>query len=425
MRLSDRCPLLTHTGFTPFAESSSMGLLDFLFRPPTIDQFAQMFMKEMRRAGATEELKFDKENGRIVRGSGPDTASVNLLNFYKEFLSLPRQKRRKHVADRARVMTAFPDELPDDFEAARPHLRPKVWPRAGLAMSRIQSQIDGGTKGIDIPEYEVGSHLIASLVYDLPLSMRSLSGTDLEKWGITYYEALEIARDNLLETVGKFGQVSEGCYVSMTGDSYDASRLLVPSVIERFEVKGDPVAMIPNRDTLLITGTDDEQGLKIMLDLTKQAMGQTRPYVNIPIRLDDGDWVDWTPPSDHPLFGDFRELALQYLAQQYADQEQLLNQLHQKDGLDIFVASYTLIQKAGRLLSYGSWARDVDTLLPKADYVIFGSTDEGISAIASWEKAQQVAGHLMKPTDLYPERVRMFSLRQDATGEGPFFPERQ
>jgi len=153
-----------------------MGLLDFFFRPPTPDKFAEMFIREMRRAGATDELRYDRDNHRIIRGKRKNSESINLSNFFKEYLSLPLGKRRGHLIDRARLFAARCAELPDDFDEARSHLRPKLWTRAGLEKSRLQVEVDGGDGSkMDIPEYEVGSHLVASLAYDLPQQIMSVS----------------------------------------------------------------------------------------------------------------------------------------------------------------------------------------------------------------------------------------------------------
>ena len=58
--------------------------------------------------------------------------------------------------------------------------------------------------------------------------MRSISQANLDAWGVTFYEALEAPMENLLALPAKFiGPPSgEGVYLSATGDSYDASRLL-------------------------------------------------------------------------------------------------------------------------------------------------------------------------------------------------------
>src|SRR5262245_13582423 len=386
-----------------------MGLLDFFFPPLTPDKFAEMFIREMRRAGAKDDLVYDRELHRIVRGKAKDSSWIGLTNFYKEYLSLPRARRRQHLVSRARMHVSKFDDLPDSFEEARSHLRPKLWVRAALEKLRLQVEVDGGDASkIDIPEYEVGSHLTASVAYDLPEQIASVSREQLEKWGISYYEALEIARENLEEQQFTFAQIGQGCYVSSNGDSYDSSRLLLPNLIERFKVKGDLIAMVPNRDNLLVAGSDDEQSLTIMLELATKALEDPRPMVPVPVRLDGDAWVDWLPPPEHPLAPRFQELARRFLYEEYSDQLGLLNKLHEQKAIDLFIASYSAVKKDdGSVFTYAVWSQDCHALLPKAEWLMFFRGENDIPAVASWEEGEQVVGHLVQPTAHYPPRVEV------------------
>ena len=83
--------------------------------------------------------------------------------------------------------------------------------------------------------------------------MRSIIQEDLDKWGVSLYEALEAARRNL-EQMGNIAFASlqndagDGVYFSAVGDNYDASRLVMLDLIRKFQVRGDYVAMVPNRE---------------------------------------------------------------------------------------------------------------------------------------------------------------------------------
>jgi hypothetical protein len=44
-------------------------------------------------------------------------------------------------------------------------------------------------------------------------------------------------------------------------DNYDPARLLLLDKIRQPKIKGDPVILIPNRDSLLLTGSKDPKGL--------------------------------------------------------------------------------------------------------------------------------------------------------------------
>lgn len=402
-----------------------MGLFDFFRRrDPTRDEFAQQFVQELKRAGITRPIEYETETDRILIGSGDEQESINLANFYREYVSLPRAERRQHLVERAKLFAERRDDLPEDFDDARKNLRPKLWVRAGLEQMRLQIILDGGNPSkFDIPEYECGSHLVASLVYDRPQTMQSIPQDQLNDWGVTYYEAMEIARENLEEVPASYAQIGDGCYAFMTGDSYDACRLLLPTLVERLEVKGDLIAMVPNRDALLVTGSADETGLLVMSTLATKGREEPRPMVPVPLRRDGDDWVDWLPPKGHPSEPAFREMALRFEQEIYAEQKQLLDAIHEQDGADVFVDTYTLVKKDdGRFFSYSMWGNGYKTLMSRGEWVIFVRGEGDICAMAPWAKVEEIAGHLLKPTDYYPPRfeVEEFPTDEDlaALGKG-------
>jgi hypothetical protein len=233
---------------------------------------------------------------------------------------------------------------------------------------------------------------------------------------VTFYEALEAAMENLLTLESKFigpGD-GEGVYLSATGDSYDASRLLIKDAIRRFRVKGDHIAMVPNRENLIVVGSEDVAGLAGMVKLAAKAMTEPRPISGIALRLNGDDWVPWMPPPSHPSFSGFRQLQLQSLGQDYAHQKDILDKLHEKQGEDVFVATFSAIQSPdGRLLSYATWVADVDSLLPKTDTLVMGRLGV-MPVMAEWEKVVDAAGDLMEAVDIYPPRFRVRSFPSES-----------
>jgi hypothetical protein len=195
----------------------------------------------------------------------------------------------------------------------------------------------------------------------------------------------------------------------MCGDGYEACRLLLLDRITALEVKGDHVAMVPNRDTLLVTGTDDVLGLQIMAELGRKAMQEPRAISAIPLRLVDAEWQDWMPPADHPAFGSFNELRLTFLAEEYEEQKQLLDSLHEKQGVDEFVASYELMKHrdTGDLRSMAVWTEGVVSLLPEADMVFFHRPDTEETVEAMWADVVRVVPDLLEATEYYPPRWRV------------------
>jgi hypothetical protein len=198
-----------------------------------------------------------------------------------------------------------------------------------------------------MPYQPIGEHLIALVVYDLPEATAVVNQNTLDQWDVSFYEALEVARENLEQTPCSFAKVGDFMYGSATGDSYDASRLLMLDLIRRMEVKGCPIALVPNRETLLVTGSDDVEGLEAVAKIAEKALDDPRPINAIPLRLDGTEWVEWMPPADHPLYAKFRLLELQSLGREYADQKPALEALYEKQGIDRFVATYLGRAKQG------------------------------------------------------------------------------
>jgi hypothetical protein len=390
-----------------------MGLFDKLFGPPSRDVFAREMMTALRRAGDREDIVYDLDEFRLVRPKSQDV--TNLATIYAEHCSLPRSERKAHLQRLAEAFVSVRDELPEAFDEARSHLRPKIWTRAQFANMDLRQRLDGGP-ALDLPLYPVGEHLVTTVVYDLPASMRTLSETDFEGWNTSYYEAMEAARLNLEESTLAWARIGDHLHSAMTGDNYDSARVLLTDQIREFEVRGDHVAMIPSRDTLLITGSDDMQGLQIMLDLTLQHLSEDpRPLSGVPLRLVDNDWEDWQPPDDHPLGAGFHWLMQVFLGGLYADQQELLGALHQKEQTDVFVASFSAVEneETGEKRSYCVWGEGVDAVLPRTEYILLPTESDlaGSStthAGGTWSRVREVVGDLMQPVpDLYPPRWRV------------------
>jgi hypothetical protein len=390
-----------------------MGLFDRFFGPPSRDVFAREMMTALRRAGDREDIVYDRAEFRLVRPKSQNVTSLGTI--YAEHCSLPRSGRKAHLQRLAEAFVSVRDELPEAFEDARGHLRPKIWTRAQFANMDLRQRLDGSSP-LDLPLYPVGEHLMATVVYDLPVSMRTLSQNDFDRWNTSYYQAMEAARMNLEESTFAWGRIGEGFHSAVSGDNYDSARLLLTERIREFDVQGDPVAMVPSRDTLLVTGSDDVNGLKMMLDLTRQHLQQDpRPLSGLPLRLVEDDWEDWQAPADHPLRSDFDWLEQEFLGGLYVDQGALLTAIHEKEGLDVFVASFSALenQKTGERMTYCIWGEGVDAMLPQAQFIMLpceedltGSEKPRIGG--PWSAVRQVVGDLMQPVpDLYPPRWRV------------------
>jgi hypothetical protein len=409
-----------------------VGWLDFLRGPPSRDKFAELVMGELRRSGCRHAMKYDSEQFMIERGSD---GFVNLANLYHEYCQAPSSQRNKVLERFVRGClgtTGF--ELPEDYADIHPDLLPVVRSRFYLESVALQSRARGG-EGLAVPQQLIGEHLALSLVYDLPQAMRSIIQDDLDKWGVTFYEAVEAAKNNL-EQMGNVAFASlqgdsTGVYISATSDNYDASRLVMVDLVRKMPVRGDYIAMVPNRDTLVLTGAEDPGGLEVMCKVAEESFQKPRPISTVALRLAGDEWESWLPQRESPAYARLHELRLRTVGMEYNDQKELLDQIHQQSGERLFVASFSAVKnkESGRVTSYSVWSDGVDTLLPETDdLVLLRPQDAGakvdVVASGSFERVREVAGELMQPVGSYPERYRVeqFPTEQQlaAIGMRPF-----
>ena len=252
---------------------------------PSRDEFARRMMDAIRRAGETRPIRYDPDGFTLVSQKG----EYHLANAFRAYcLARDRAKMFRNA-----VALWFSDmKLPEKYEDVNPDLLPKVVRRTEYDASVLERNGDGGEAHGTMP-WLIADHLAVVAAYDLPECIMTLMPQSLAaEWGVSYEKALRDACVNLLEiSEGPFENPQPGLYVSPWRDNHDASRLVLTNLIRRLDVKGDHVAMVPNRDTLLVTGSADSAGLARMAELAMAAMDDPYWVSALPVRLTDGGWV--------------------------------------------------------------------------------------------------------------------------------------
>jgi hypothetical protein len=108
-----------------------------------------------------------------------------------------------------------------------------------------------------------------------------------------------------------FKPAGDGRYVGPWHDSYDFARvLMLPKLLASCSVKGTPLVFAPTVSRVWVTGTDDLEGQKAVLDAIDAHLtepGTVTPYqfrellFGWPWTVKDGALVKWTVPAEHPL----------------------------------------------------------------------------------------------------------------------------
>jgi hypothetical protein len=331
-----------------------------------------------------------------------------LANVWDEYQRAPFWRRGRVLSAYAGSMMATRQEWPESFESAKANLLPRVKERTFFGVTALQ------LAGADVMpfSYEIlNEQLAVELVYDLPTTIASVNAERLAKWGVTLEDALRTARHNLrLRTSGTLATIRPGLYRSPWCDNHDSSRLLLTELITRLEVRGAPVAMLPSRDILLVTGSDDADGLAAMAAIAEPALREPRTVSGTAFVFEKGAWSAFVPPIGHPQRDRFRLMAHMSLAQDYEQQKHWLDRKHQAEGADVFVGSVLILRNktSGRVTSLSTWAFDAVTLLPRTDELAIATgAGDAPSLQVPWDLAASVLGELLEPQGLVPERYRV------------------
>ena len=263
------------------------------------DAFAQLVIDRLREVGVTGDISYDPEEFQ-VSVAGEKESVLFLNNAYQEYCTLAKENRQKALRRFVRGWLG-PQAGARGICRYPARFLPAVRSRNFFESARLRMVI-GGSDDTFLPYQVLGDDLGLGLVYDMPDSMKPISNRELDLWGVTFYEALEAARDNLRQVRPRIigPREGEGVYVFTTNDGYDSSRLILLDLIRQFQVKGDYLAMAPGREMLIVAGTEDVPGLEAMVVLAKKAFLQPRTVSGVALRMDGDEWVSWMPEAGHP-----------------------------------------------------------------------------------------------------------------------------
>ncbi|AHG41034.1 hypothetical protein N018_12705 [Pseudomonas syringae CC1557] len=385
-----------------------------LNRPLTKQQFAEYLIAATREKGFTGPLDYRPEEFRIQHG---DNSYLNLHNAFEEYQNADKSEKTQIVV---KYVSAFihansaPSASRRTFEDARSLLRPVIRNLTTYEEIRLnQVRTKGWDAPFEIAQRAFGKDCAVLLAVDYPDSRSILFNGIPDDWDITLDEGLSIAIQNLREdTEYRFEEISPGLHAGRWSDGYDISRVLLPDVLQRIPLQGQPVFMIPTRDVLMVAGDEDEQAIRHMIQVCFQVTESECVVSSQLYTYQDEKVVTFLPQDkdNRVLLATLERVLLQ---DEYASQKTLLDAIHDEHQEDVFVASYSLYksdESSESTFSICSWTENVITLLPKTDWVSLvqplqdGSTHP---RIVEWEELERRFGELMKPATLYPIRFRV------------------
>ena len=387
-----------------------MGFLDRLFGTPTMGKVARDITRELDSRGA-QDLRVDLEQGEMSFRLHGGEMKLFLGNLLHDIQGCPRAQRPA-LLERFLDGVLTPDNaIPASYEEARPRLMPVVRRRGDIgivALSTLSTSDDPAKQFLPATRPLAGD-LVIALVCDRPTSMAYVNASELPKWQVTFDQALADAMDNLrgLPEHGGWRQIGQGVWSGEWGDAYDSSRILLPDLIHRVGVR-DPVVAVPFRNALMLTSAGNEAGIALMAQCVRDHAENNQRWLSFQLlRLDGTHWDTHAPLV---AVDAWHLLNLRNESGVNDTQKELLDALHARRGIDLFVAPYQMLARDDLgTLSFAVWTDQVDTLLPRTEFIVFNPKGQNAAdlVLVAWDEARAVVGDLMESTEHVPERLRV------------------
>lgn len=381
------------------------------------DVFAQAVLDELDDEGHAG-FRYDPDRFQVNGSDGG--VQMNLGNLYEEYALLPDEERPDAV--KRFVASLFPPELPKTWAEARKQIMPSVRDRLFLELLSVRAN-----KPAAVVQRALTDDLVEAIVYDGPNSMQFVTPSNLTDWGITEETLRAEAMKNLrARTREPFVERDPGVWESPWADNYDLARVLLPELILKLKVKGEHLIFMPQRDHLIVTGTDDEAH-QSAADLVGDALELPRATTGRGWKLTSAGLQPWVPE----VTSRFYAWHLEAQARDANEQKQALDEKFDDDGTDLFVGTTLFLDDpAGNPVTYAVWTKDADTLMPKAQYIVLidldAPGDEKMVAAASWDDVMRKTGKRMVLEEGYwPPRWRLKTFPEARTvkaiGKHPWF----
>jgi hypothetical protein len=390
-----------------------MRLDDLAFWRSEQEKFAHLVRRGLIAAGERRPVLFDKSAFALrlgMFGKEDQPQVFYLQNFFTAYSRLPKAKQAHELEHIIASFAESHEPMPGSFAAAAERLMPQVRPMTEFGIWRLVGQLEGS--GLEeMPFRQITSSVATWLAYDGDRNARRITTRQLAKWGVNFDTAFDLALTNLRRRSEKaFATVAPGVYCSDWADTCDTSRILLTDIIAALPVRGAPVAMMPNRDVLLVTGAEDQEGLRNITRSARKVLADPRPLGANALLLEAGVWHDYVPSMAQRSGIELVELQEEQASSYYADQKGLLDKIHETTGEDIFVASHKIRRESDSdrfIDSITTWTEGVDTLLPRAKSLLLLQPKYRRMIISPWDDVVAVAGALLVPMGWWPERFHV------------------
>lgn len=381
----------------------------------------------MKSCRAEWSFVYDSEEFTIeaLDARGTRQAVVRLDKLFTKYLAAETDERRQKVLfDFSKLIVST--GTPETFEEAKKNLMPLIKDRWYVEVLNVSEKLAVSTDKSDgsmiLPNYNLSDEVCVILSYEMPHVRSLITNGKLKSWEVSFIEgmnyAVEAMRHKTAPKCNAMVYQDESrpyAYVSSWEDGSDASRVLLEDVMLSFPVFGEIIVGLPHAGELVVTGTDENHGLELLLErYTIAYQNESRYLPPIPFIWKEGILSRFNIPENHCTYRAFEALRHLWLQDIYGQQKKMFatDWVSLTDGLH--VSQYELLEKetpAGNVMVSNCTVPDMNSvLIPRTDLITFCEVDtEGLHtrAVGTWTEVQSILGADLAEMDFYPKLYRV------------------
>ena len=393
-----------------------MGWRDRIGLKPTLAGFANDLLRGAARSGLAD-WQFDAATQSLKSTQG---SVFNLTNAFLDYCNAPAAERAAVFERHLAMLTDFGKSPPSLWSLARKNVYPLLRSRYDSLAITIRS------RGESASPVRLGrpwhGDLVVRIAYDFGQHTTQVTQPKLDTWGVSEDELFDVALANLrAHPKPRWLKESDGLWTLDADEGYQESHLLLGTTIfATLPAKGAAITLATNRGVLLATGADEPGGLEALLAAARSNILE-RPWpIDLVLLRAAGDGQLLPCEPEGVAARTLAALRRIDRAGTYAGQKDALEPYHEQAGIDVYVATFSLLGDKGdpdSVRSWCSWAKGVATLLPVTDLIGFVRSEadgQTSTALVAWDAATRICGHYLTPTDEDPMRYRVDAFPNDA-----------
>jgi len=292
--------------------------------------------------------------------------------------------------------------LPGSWDEAASAIGLRAYGTGPVGVDRLELAV-GGNSEAGPALLEPAHDIRVGAVVSVPEGHARVSEHLMQSWGVGFDHVANAAFQRLNDREVDIQRIGQGTFLINDPD-FAGAVWLRPSMIEQLPTVGKPLAWAVTQQRLLVTGTDDPEGMTIAAATIQELQGRGERIESVTAhQTADLGWA----PVQWPATPDFTSDRIQrlYRASLYQRQAPVLTEYFRQHHQEVFVPEYVPLAKAdGQPWSMCNWTEGVRAALPVADEVVLVRSD-GATLGLGWNALyRNAAGALLEPAGTQPER---------------------